>query len=238
VKAYGAEKTDDEGLADGWTSGAGPHISPEPWPRLPDIGGPMGLVLVARLPREYQRRGPAFPGVAFFGEVDQGFEEEVGGFAPTARAIQAEHPQASYFRDIIDGFFALIWLTEAELAGDPVPDPSLPHDEQEPGCVFRWVRIDDPNAGLAPSDDEASLEARGYLSPENPDEEAREPFLPWAEPLINYVAHLGGTCFPAQGVPEGLSPYYLEFAQEFVQLNIGTGVAQLDLERNTFTWSC
>lgn len=254
VTAYGAVPTRNAADADGRTEGGGPHIPLELWPRFPDNNAPMGMALVTRLPREFQRRGVAYPGIAFFGRTFDDGDTPVGG---SVASPEAAHPRLSYFRDLVGSFFALMWLTEEELTGAPTPDPSLGEDEQREPELFRWVPLSDPNAGLAPvpggEDEDERFDAEGerrsvheapspdgrtYAQPWNPDEDADDAYVPWAEPLAGHEAHVGGTCFAAQGVPEGLSPFYLEFSQDFVQLNIGTGVAQLDLERATFTWVC
>lgn len=57
------------------------------------------------------------------------------------------------------------------------------------------------------------------------------------EPLFA-LSHLGGTAFPVQAMPAGLTPWYLEF-EEISGLNFGGGgSAQIDLESNTFDWAC
>lgn len=94
---------------------------------------------------------------------------------------------------------------------------------------------DDPNADKAPVEifgGEKSAN-NGYLNPYDDEEELR----PWAEPLWARC-HLGGTSFPVQAMPEGLTPWYLEL-EEIAGLNFGgDGNAQIDLESDTFDWAC
>jgi hypothetical protein len=60
---------------------------------------------------------------------------------------------------------------------------------------------------------------------------------PWASALAGRC-HLGGTAFPVQELPEGLTPWYLELT-ELPGLNFGGGgTAQIDLESDTFDWAC
>ncbi len=51
------------------------------------------------------------------------------------------------------------------------------------------------------------------------------------------LSNLGGTAFPVQAMPEGLTPYYLEI-DEIAGLNFGSGSCQIDLESDTFDWAC
>ena len=47
-----------------------------------------------------------------------------------------------------------------------------------------------------------------------------------------------GTAFPAQGMPDGLTPTYLELG-EISGLNLGGGgTLQIDLSSDTFDWAC
>lgn len=48
--------------ARGWMGTDGPAIDPRTWPRGPLTGLPMFHGITLRLPEEYQRRGPEFPG--------------------------------------------------------------------------------------------------------------------------------------------------------------------------------
>lgn len=77
------------------------------------------------------------------------------------------------------------------------------------------------------------LKPHGSYDPQDP----RSIHKPWALALEGRDGHLGGTAFPYQALPEGLTPYYLEF-WEFGGLNFGGGSAQLDLESEVFDWAC
>jgi hypothetical protein len=204
--------------------------------------------ITLRLPAEYQRRGPQYPGVAFFqgeGEWAEPFRP-AGAGDPFAADVAAgrPHPRALLRTDILGGQFALLWLSEAELAAGPTPPPPDSRrpgehqatdqgpnawDERQPTVMVYLTVRDDPNAGLAPTERADT----GYLAPFDV---ATLDWHPWAQALAP-CSHLGGTAFPCQLVPEGLTPYYLELDQ-LPGLNFGNGNAQIDLESDTFDWAC
>lgn len=248
MKAYNLlfeEPTDSAARPVGWTGTAGPAI---PWPRGPLTGLPMFHALTLRLPAEYQRRGPQFPGIAFFQGEGQ-FAEEIDRTDPTDPflvqwAEHTPHPQQTLLTDIIDGRFALVWLTEAELAAGPTaPPPDVrragehPDDEgpnawdmQQPTGGVWLAERNDPNAVIAPAHNGDG----GY---QDPFDSAGGEWHPWAEPLTA-DDHLGGTGSCAQALPEGLTPFYLELS-ELPGLNLGgDGNAQIDLESSVFDWAC
>ena len=235
----------------GWIGSAGPAIDPSTWPRGPQTGLPMFHALTLRLPEPYQRRGPRFPGIAFFqGEGQFARPRQTGDPSDPSEQQLARarpHPQLQSRQDVIDGQFALLWLTEAELAGGPTtpppdvrragehgPDDEGPNawDTREPARRVWIATRADPNTGISPTE-ATGPEARGYQQPLDP--QARG-WLPWAEPLVQR-SHLGGTSFPVQGLPLGLTPYFLEL-EELPGLNFGGGNAQLDLESDVFDWAC
>lgn len=239
----------------GWTGDRGPAITPASWPRGPLTGLPMFHAITIRLPEEYQRRGPEFPAIAFFQgegqfaeELDEGPDASSDDPFLVDLAAAVEHPQLNRYQDVIDGQFALLWLTEEEFAGGPSAPPADPRrpdehgdDDEGPNAwdesghptapVF-LVERDDPNAGKAPVE---HTDGADYTDPYD---RASRDYHPWVEALENFENHLGGTAFPVQGVPEGLTPYYLELA-ELPGMNLGgDGNCQLDLESGVFDWAC
>ncbi|WP_051209029.1 hypothetical protein [Propionicicella superfundia] len=250
------EPTSSQGVAapdrapDGWVGSAGPGIAPEAWPRGSSTGLPMFHAITLRLPAEYRRRGPGHPGIAFFQGEGQFAEQFVptGPDDPFATDIAHAGPHAMLTRltDVIDGQFALLWLTEEELAAGPtLPPPDSRHpgehaatdegpnawDEQQPTVPVWLLERDDPNAGLAPVEEPG--EGSAYQDRWNA---AGDDLHPWAQHLA--PCHLGGTCFPTQWMPEGLTPWYLELV-ELPGLNFGgDGSAQIDLESDVFDWAC
>lgn len=244
----------------GWAGRHGPGIDWKHWPRSSTTGLPMMHVLTLWLPEPYRRQGEQYPGIAFFaGEGQFADGDPVQGDATSNDAFlrdlaeAQEHPGLRRRRDIIDGEFALMWLSEAELAAGPTPpqadlrEPGTFVDESE-GCGA-WDQLDwaepvdvcnvwllprvDPNAGLAPHDVMFGETAEnGYVSPYVKGAD----MTVWAEPLQG-MSHLGGTALPVQGMPDGLTPWYLEL-EEIVELNFGGGNAQIDLESEVFDWAC
>lgn len=237
----------------GWTGDRGPAIDPASWPRGPLTGLPMFHAITLRLPEEYQRRGPEFPAIAFFqgeGQFAEELDREADPDDPFLRdlATSVSHPRQTVYEDIIGGRFALLWLTEQEFAGGPTAPPADPRrdgehgdDDEGPNAWDEFghptspvflVERDDPNAGKAPVEygDDSD-----YTAPYDP---STHDYHPWVEPLELFVNHLGGTAFPVQGVPDGLTPYYLELV-ELPGMNLGgDGNCQIDLESGVFDWAC
>lgn len=239
----------------GWVGHEGPGIAWQYWPRSAATGLPMMHVITLVLPAEYRRKGEQYPAISFFAGEGQFAPEPIQGDGSSADpflrdlAAAIEHPALHRRRDLIDGEFALLWLSVEEVAAGPTaPSPDLraagtwtddsegcnAWDERAPRADVWLVPRTDPNAGIVPqefSDDEPAI--AGYSNPFD----AQSNFQPWAEPLLG-MSHLGGTTFPVQGLPDGLTPWYLEL-EEIVGLNFGgDGNAQIDLESDTFDWAC
>ncbi|WP_313661528.1 hypothetical protein [Cellulosimicrobium cellulans] len=239
----------------GWIGDGGPGIEPRTWPRSPSTGLPMRHAVTLRLPVEYQRRGPGFPGVAYFlGEGQFATAHDATDpddpFVVDLRAAR-EHPQALVLRDIIGQSFALVWLTEQELAAGPTAapadtrrpgehvatdegqnawDPPLGTRRGEDMTVTRWAylvpRADDPNAGVAPGREED-----GWVSPWDEDWTGfPEGESPWADD------HLGGTSEAmVDSLPGGFTPYYLELSTPTWGVDYGNRETHLvDLESGAF----
>lgn len=242
----------------GWTGARAPGIRTDQWPLSPTTGLPMMHAITLWLPPEYRRRGPDLVGISFW--AGEGQFAANWTWEPLYPTINP-HPQLQIMTDIIDGKFALLWHTEAELTGPPAdPPPDIRSADQRevddegsnawsnpaPGGadpapvavhkVWSTPRDWDVNAGIAPvewySDASKSPDNHyqdWYHGPEEFTRVARE---------FATRTHLGGTCFPVQSLPEGLTPYYLEL-QEISGLNFGGGgVAQIDLESGVFDWAC
>lgn len=236
----------------GWAGTAGPSIAWENWPRSSTTGLPMTHAFTLTLPEDFRRQGADRPAIAFFAGEGQ-FAENQPATVPDAASSDAflrdlaaatDHPGLRRRRDIIGGEFALMWLTEAEARPSDLPVPDLRQDglpadwsegtvawnETMPTLKVWLVPREDPNAGLAPIglwDTDAD-----HTSVFGDDNE----LTAWASTAYDY-AHLGGTAFPIQALPDGLTPWYLEI-DEFGPLNFGGGSAQIDLESDTFDWAC
>lgn len=193
------------------------------------------------------------PGVAYFmGGEGIAPCESVGTDDPFMVDVEAssDHPQMARKTDRVAYDFALIWLTEAELASGPTPPPP---DTRRPGehpapqgssnawdepigpfpwdpHATRWVylaeRVGDPNAGVAPSDPQPGSTYRS----------------PWTnkdlfDSLVMCDDHLGGTTKAGSGtsLPTALTPWYLELATPTWNVDYGNRETHLiDLESDAF----
>lgn len=229
----------------GWMGTDGPALG-NAWPRGPRTGLPMAHVLTLRLPEEYRTRGADLVAVSFFQGEGQ-FAEEDDAADPDdpfviARAEATVHPQTMLLTDIIDGRFALVWLTAEEFEAGPAAPPEdvrrdgwPDNDDGGPNAWddptdFRRLGLalrDDPNAGKAPG-------AADWVRPQGP---LGYDLPPWAKALWGRC-HLGGTCFPVQAMPSGLTAAYFEL-EEIGPMNLGGGGAlQCDLASGAFDWAC
>jgi hypothetical protein len=225
---------------DGWVGAEGPAISPALWPRDPIFGMPMNHGITLRLPEDYQRRGPEFPGVSFF----QSLSPDVWYEVPAVKRPRENDQRIQLRPDLTGGWGVLLWLTESELTGPRITQPGFEVESDAPGtghgyqpevASALWLieRVGDPNAGRAPKRNEPSNPSRlsDYLDPD------ANPGLTF-ESELGVLSHLGGTAFPTQWLPDGLSPYYIEI-EEFATLNFGAGGnAQIDLENSVYDWAC
>ncbi len=230
----------------GWMGTVGPQLG-NAWPRGSRTGLPMAHVMTLRLPEDYRVKGDEYVAIAFFqgeAEIDDVPQLDSASRFSVQLKEATEHPMCERLTDLIGGEFALIWLTQDEYAAGPgVPpedvrasgerdDPTwIPNAWDTPTefCRLGLVLRDDPNAGRAPTEDETE---GGYEGLYDQDGELHE----WADRLYGRC-HLGGTAFPVQGLPEGLSATYFEL-EEFGPMNLGGGVLQCDLTNGTFDWAC
>jgi hypothetical protein len=209
--------------------------------------------LTLRLPVEYQVRGPGLPGVAFFAgdgqfAVARDLTQAPAAFRADVEA-SASNPDEQLFTDVIGANWALVWLSEEQLASGPAfrpADPRAPgewpaQDEDRNAWDFHAPTVPiwlaeraDPNTGVTPTDYATSEAGSPYEQALGYDDGSTKP---WAEPLLG-LSHLGGTTFHVQALPEGLTPFYLELEQ-FDDLDFGgDGNCQIDLVSGVFDWAC
>jgi len=116
----------------GWTGSAGPGLAPGG--RAPVCRCSMRSRWCCR-PRS-AGGGDELPGIAFFQGEGQFAERRSAGPDDSADpflldlARSTEHPLLGRRTDIIDGQFALVWLTRAECDAGPTPPPP---DPRRPG---------------------------------------------------------------------------------------------------------
>jgi len=249
----------------GWLFGTPPGITPEQWPLDPNTGYPMQHGFTLLLPKEYRVRGETFVAISFFGVAPEhfdggplvnegaeplvlGLEEPLGDHPPSCLIhgmARKAHPELSRFADILGGAFAIIDLTREEFEGPLCPLPDLCHDPifedlptpafagrepPAPVALHLTARKEDPNVGIAPIECPDEDDAYESIFDDETDD-----LKDWAKRLGH--DHIGGTAHPMQAYPE-LSPYYIEFDEDFGNFNFGTGNAQLCLKTLTFDWAC
>lgn len=234
----------------GWVGWAGPSVGDAHWPRGPRTGEPMLHILTLELPEDYRVRGPGLPAISFFAGEGPNVDDEptvrptLDSTDPFLRDLLGHrpHPGLSLRRDAEGGAFAVVWLTREEFERGPAAAPADGYGRARPagdtghsawatstrvsgteiGGVLPttglWlVAVDDPNAGLAPRQHE--WDPKGL------------------ELGLEDVDHLGGTPFPADALPSGLSPFYLELG-ELGGLDLGGGgTAHIDLATPAFGWA-
>lgn len=252
--------------AAGWLFGTPPGIKPEQWPLNPNTGYPLQHGFTLLLPEEYRVRGKDIVAISFFGEPPEhcaggplvndgardlvlGLDEPLDSHEPSkllAQLAAKSHPQLHRFKDILDGAFAIIDLTQEEFDGPLCELPDLCHhpmfsdlprpvfatpDAPAPVAIRLTLRKDDPNVGVKP----VEFPKKGDLYQEPYDPETDD-VINWAKALGEH--HIGGTAMPCQAYPD-LSPFYIEFSESFGGFNFGDdGNAQLCLKTLTFDWAC
>lgn len=101
-------------------------------------------------------------------------------------------------------------------------------------------RATDPNAGVAPEDNDSVGPAEtGYVNffyfegGKTSADSYRE--HDWGKD--HKPNHIGGTMRPIQAV-SGFSPFYISCEETFGGYNFGSGNTQLDFKEMTFDWAC
>ncbi len=265
TKAFNIELT-DQNQQQGWAFGRPAGISANQWPRSRTNGLPMAHLFTLLVPEEYRVQGPEFVAISLF-QADDHVADEVKGvrkafgghkaypkdgadiFWKTLLShIENRHPQEKYMEDIIEGGWALIWLTEAEFKGKKTDLPNektcvYPEYESDDGMnaydhdqkgqfVVLGERDDDPNVGRPLED--------------WPDEDDPEAYIPMHSDQGEKLKlsqrffgqnHFGGTASPVQATPE-FSPFYIEFEEDLGNANMGGGNGQIDLLNSVLDWAC
>lgn len=257
--AYNVEFSETGDRGQGWCFGVPTGIVPTQWPRSRVNGLPMAHIFTCWVPAEYRTKGEGLVAVALF-QADDHAADTVDGVAEADEAdagpfwasllayATGQHPQEIYLEDILDGGWALLWLTEAEFRGPAAAPPAAEagifpdYDGEDGGSAYaahepaRFVQLvareADPNVGKAVS--------------RYPDEKAPDAYIPMGsekgqalglEEMPWSCTHFGGTFSPSyQGEPD-ISPFYLEFDESAGGANLATGVAQIDLLNDTLDWS-
>jgi hypothetical protein len=135
----------------GWEYGLPPSLTAETWPRHRSNGLPLVHGFTIRVPDSYRVRGADRVALSYFhpgesesypvtAQLQTRIHAILGGQAPNSseaaqpfyRALaahaRARKPHVQWFTDLLHDTHAIIWHTEAELAGPrcPRPDDPLP----------------------------------------------------------------------------------------------------------------
>ena len=226
-----ATPTPDDAEKAGWCGGDAPAIGPRSWPRSQYTGLPMIHVITLKLPVEYRCQGDDLVAISLFSaedgeadvrdEVEAVFEgDDVEGESPLVDEVRDfiahRHPQQRDLEDILDGNLALLWLTESEFSGpktsppvdhgherDDVSRNAWDHTAEECG-VWLSERHDDPNAGIPPEDFPNDDPPYTDVLDLGDDFMAR----------IETGSHIGGTIVDTEGLPNGMSQYFLRLEHD------------------------
>ena len=97
-------------------------------------------------------------------------------------------------------------------------------------------RAFDPNAGISPTErNNTEYQSIRYFSK---DAEGKSKCETHQWHSAYQPDHLGGSMVPFQSIPDGMSPFYIEFEEYFGGYNFGTGNAWLDFKNMKFDFSC
>lgn len=237
-------------VEDGWIGSHGPNIPWRNWPRNPKNKLPMFHVITFRVPEEYRIKGEEYVGLSIFqGETlnSEDYEFDLPN-SPFHKDFleHVQHPAGKTLISQYEDAFAVIWLKEEQLQPKaPERDLTQPGENEiskleEPNTWQKpfsynpfkdytpvWlVEREDLNTGKRPNEDNED----GYIDSYELDDAI-------VDNLYSY-SHIGGTAFPVQGIPDGLTPYYVEL-EEFPGMNMGdAGNMQLDLKSDVVDWAC
>jgi len=256
----------NENQQQGWVFGQPSGMATMAWPRSRVNGLPMAHIWTFLVPEQYRVKGSNFVAIALF-QADDHVADRVEGVAHViatgqlqsaqnaqpfweglAQYANNKHPMEIYMEDIIDGGWALIWLTEAEFFAAPtaIPNKSLavpphysikeganPYNATKPPKYIQIVeRLNDPNIGKRLEDFPDEEDENAYIAMFSDKGEALG-----LEDLFFGKTHFGGTANPVQATPE-FSPFYIEFEEGFGNANMGGGNGQIDLQNHQLDWAC
>lgn len=215
----------------GWEHGLPPALTPAAWPRHRSNGLPLVHGFTIRLPEEFRAQGDDRVAISYFhpGESESygatpALQDRIskimtGELAPSssdtpfwhalAEHVKTPQPNTQYLKDLLEHTHAIVWLTEAELAG-----PRCPRPEQElpDGVDPRTMHLQKP----VPDEEKLSYSA---------DEDER-------------VIQLGQPLNWVQAEVDGFGECVMEIEDDVGRANYGTGNCQIDLENSLLDWAC
>jgi hypothetical protein len=126
----------------GWCYGLPPGIEQNQWPLSPFNGYPMQPCFTLRVPEQYRTKGPGHVALSVFADRQHDEPDEVEAIAeytsvdaagrpadpdllPFWVHKQNRHPMEVRMEDALGRSFAMIWLTEAEFAGQLCQPPRI-----------------------------------------------------------------------------------------------------------------
>lgn len=217
----------------GWEHGLPPGVTAATWPRHAWNGLPLVHGFTIRVPEDFRVRGKDRVAISYFhpGESEsygpkpelrarikavmaggdlEGTEGDQPFFRALAHHVRASSPNTQLFTDMLGHTHAIVWHTEAELAGARCERPSEPLPE---GHVAKTMHLHEP-----------VREARGLAFADT-------------EPKGSLI-QLGGPLHWIQAEAEGFGEIVMEIEDDVGRANYGSGNCQIDLEHGLLDWAC
>lgn len=253
-------------LHQGWVCGRPSGIKPNQWPRSRVNGLPMAHLCTILVPEEYQTKGKDLVAISLF-QADDHVSKRIDSVAKVIKGQACpedpvgdrfwnslrdyagnKHPQEIYLEDLINGGWAMIWLSREEFGAQVAEIPSQedcvypgydisesmnPFKNAAPAVyVYQVLRENDPNIGKKLEDFPNEEDPNSYIGIFS--ERGKE------FDLVGRFfgkTHFGGTASPEQATP-AFSPFYFEFEENFGGANMGGGNGQIDLLNDEIDWAC
>ncbi|MGU3494021.1 hypothetical protein ACLBXM_08265 [Xanthobacteraceae bacterium A53D] len=154
VKIVPGLKAPGSDAPQGWACGRPRGITPIQWPLALNTGFPLEHHFTVRVPEPYRVKGQEYVGLAVFSDSSAEHrsspavldfmhaaldgrplpEEVEPDLAPFLEHLRNRHPMETRSFDLLYNTFAMIWLTEEEMAGPECPLPELIETDANAQC--------------------------------------------------------------------------------------------------------
>ncbi len=217
----------------GCEHGLPPGVTEVTWPRHRRNGMPLVHGFTVRVPAAYRARGADNVALSYFHPGDsesfypkpalrtriealsdgaplEGDERDSAFFRAIAEHAKAAQPNTQRFTDLLGHTHAIVWHTEATLAGPRCPRPS---EELPQGIVGKAMFLDEPVRDASPLSFATTEPERPYIQFGTP--------LHWVQAEV-----------------DGFGEMVLEIEDGVGGANYGSGNCQIDLENGLLDWAC